>query len=268
MSPMAEAEARWRVEELARRAGLSVDTVRFYQKRRLLPPPERRGRTAWYGDEHLDRIERIRQLQAEGFNLAVIERLLDGRLGPTGMPLAREVARAASESAHDRNHPEQLLTLEEVSQRSGMPSAIVDAVVRDGLLVPRYVKGEPFFTDADVEMMEAGLAILGTGIPLNELLDLAGRHHRATYEVAEEAVRLFDEHVRQPLSELDPEQKATRLVASFRLMLPAVTALVSHHFRRVLLQVAQEHLGSVGEPVEIAAADDEARQLSERRWLA
>ena len=38
-----------RVEDLARAADVSVDTIRFYQKRRLLPPPTRRGRIAWYG---------------------------------------------------------------------------------------------------------------------------------------------------------------------------------------------------------------------------
>ena len=34
-----------RVEELARRAEVSVDTIRFYQKRQLLPAPQRVGRT-------------------------------------------------------------------------------------------------------------------------------------------------------------------------------------------------------------------------------
>ena len=52
-----------RVEELASRAGVSVDTVRFYQKQRLLPPPRREGRVAWYDDDHLalhgsDRLDR------------------------------------------------------------------------------------------------------------------------------------------------------------------------------------------------------------------
>ena len=37
-------------------------------------------------------------------------------------------------------------------------------------------------------------------------------------------------------------------------MLPTVTTLVAHHFRRVLLEVAQEHLEAVGEPAELAAA--------------
>ena len=31
------------------------------------------------------------------------------------------------------------------------------------------------------------------------------------------------------------------------MLLPSVTALVAHHFRRVLLAVAQEHLEAVGE---------------------
>ena len=43
--------------------------------------------------------------------------------------------------------------------------------------------------------------------------------------------------------------------------LPAATALVAHHFRRVLLEIAQSHLESVGEPAEIAAALVEARKL-------
>ena len=43
------ADATLRVEDLARAADVSVDTIRFYQKRRLLPPPTRKGRIAWYG---------------------------------------------------------------------------------------------------------------------------------------------------------------------------------------------------------------------------
>jgi hypothetical protein len=37
------------------------------------------------------------------------------------------------------------------------------------------------------------------------------------------------------------------MVAAFRALLPAVTQLATYHFRRVLLQVAQDHLESVGE---------------------
>ena len=59
---------------------------------------------------------------------------------------------------------------------------------------------------------------------------------------------MFDEHVRQPLRDapMTDDEKAARLVAAFSVLLPSVTTLVAHHFRRVLLEVAQEHLEAVG----------------------
>lgn len=66
------------IDELARTAGVVVSTVRLYQNRRLLPPPERRGRVGWYGPGHLRRLRFIAQLQERGFSLAAIRELLDG----------------------------------------------------------------------------------------------------------------------------------------------------------------------------------------------
>ena len=45
-----------RVEQLSARAGVSVDTIRYYQSKGLLDPPRREGRVAWYDDGHLDRL--------------------------------------------------------------------------------------------------------------------------------------------------------------------------------------------------------------------
>ena len=83
--------------------------------------------------------------------------------------------------------------------------------------------------------------------------------------VAAQAVELFDSAVRRPLRESDraEEEKAEALVEAFRVVLPAVSELVAHHFRRVLLQVAQEHLEAVGHPAEIAAASAEAARRLE-----
>ena len=59
---------RYRVDQLAASCDVSVDTVRFYQSRGLVPQPEREGRLAWYGEEHADRIRRIRR--EKGYNPA------------------------------------------------------------------------------------------------------------------------------------------------------------------------------------------------------
>ena len=252
-----------RVEELAARADVSVDTIRFYQKRRLLPPPERRGRIAWYGAEHVERLARIKDLQRRGFSLAVIRRIVSGELDRADEPLAAAVA-GAGDDATD----EEFLTLTELAARSGVPEALIESIVREGLLVPRRHEGDARFTSADVDIVAAGLRLLETGLPMPELLTLARRHHEATRETAEGAVAMFDTYVREPLraADLSDDERAERLVDAFRVLLPSVTALVAHHFRRVLLEVAQEHLESVGEPAELEAANAEANRRLEAVW--
>jgi hypothetical protein len=74
--------------------------------------------------------------------------------------------------------------------------------------------------------------------------------------LAERAVDLFDEHVRKPIRDTAPDVDAasTRMVEAFRELLPAVTMLVSHHFRRVLLEVAERHIEAPEEPRSAAPA--------------
>jgi len=248
---------RLRVEDLAARAGESVDTIRFYQKRGLLPPPAREGRVAWYGAEHVERLARVRELQTQGLTLALIGRVVNGDLDATDAPLAIAVA--------DADAREEFLSLAELAERANVPEALLEAVAREGLLVARAHDGGERYTASDVEIVRAGLSLLEAGFPMSDLLALAREHDASTRAVAERAVALFDQHVRTPLRESaqSDREKADHLVAAFRVLLPAVTALVEHHFRRVLLAVAQEHLESVGEAHELAAASAEAARRLE-----
>src|SRR5687767_14495833 len=82
----------YRVEELASRAAVSVDTIRFYQGQGLLPLPERRGRLAWYRESHLERLTAIRELRAKGLTLSAIRRVVDGELSGADLGLAQAVA--------------------------------------------------------------------------------------------------------------------------------------------------------------------------------
>ena len=248
-----------RVEHLAARADVSVDTVRFYQARGLLPPPRRQGRIALYGDEHVLRLERIRALQARGFTLATIGRLLRGELDAADESLV-----VALEAEAEADRPESFLDLAELAEQSGIPLGLLQALEQDGLLVPRRHAGRAGYTEADVTAARAGLGLLEHGLPLPDVLALAKQHHLAMRAVAERAVALFDEHIRQPLREagLPDDEAAARLVDAFRALLPSTTELVEHHFRRTLLQVAQEHIESVGGEAERAAVDAEtARRL-------
>lgn len=63
---------------LAKAAGVGVETVRYYQRRGLLPEPARPpGEVRRYGEEELKRLRFIRFAQAAGFTLAEIKELLD-----------------------------------------------------------------------------------------------------------------------------------------------------------------------------------------------
>jgi len=65
------------IRELAQRTGMTVRNIRAHQTRGLLPPPVVRGRTGYYNDEHVARIELTREMQADGLNLEAIRRVLD-----------------------------------------------------------------------------------------------------------------------------------------------------------------------------------------------
>lgn len=59
----------YRMEELAKEAGITVRTLRFYRERGLIPPPRREGRIAWYDDHHLARLRTIAGLLERGHTL-------------------------------------------------------------------------------------------------------------------------------------------------------------------------------------------------------
>jgi DNA-binding transcriptional MerR regulator len=56
------------MRDLTRETGLTRETIHFYIAQGLLPPGTKTGRnTAEYGREHLERLQRIRALQAQHF---------------------------------------------------------------------------------------------------------------------------------------------------------------------------------------------------------
>jgi DNA-binding transcriptional MerR regulator len=230
---------RYRVEQLAATCEVSVDTIRYYQARGLLPLPDKEGRVAWYRPEHVERIRRIRALQAQGLTLAAIRRVVDGELGLADAGLAAAVAAERGGTADG-----ELLSLDAFASASGVPASLIQAVEREGIRIGHDVGGETRYTPGDIELVRTALRLLEFGLPLGDLLALARDADDAMRGLADRAVELFDEHVRKPITDTasDPDAAATRMVEAFRELLPAVTLLVSHHFRRVLLEVAEEHI--------------------------
>jgi DNA-binding transcriptional MerR regulator len=233
----------YRVEELAGAAGLPVDTIRFYQGRGLLPAPRRVGRTAVYDDAHLVRLRRIRALVADGIPLALVKRLLEQgeAAGPESLVAALVHAQLG----------ERTYTRAELARGAGIPEPLVQAAQAAGLVAPMQVGGEERFSDADLEMARAALAILQAGFPLDQLLAVAVDHARSVQSISERAIDLFDRFVRRGGESTGRSEEIT---AAFQALLPTVTRLVALHFQRTLVNGALARLEGRGESQALGAA--------------
>jgi MerR family mercuric resistance operon transcriptional regulator len=79
------------IGRLADACGVGVETIRFYQRRGLLPTPTRDGGIRRYGSDDVRRLKFIREAQTAGFTLEQIKELLALDSG-TDRPRARELA--------------------------------------------------------------------------------------------------------------------------------------------------------------------------------
>src|SRR3954454_5231243 len=155
------------IDELARRTGMTVRNLRAHQSRGLLPPPEVRGRTGYYGPEHTARVELIKELQADGFNLEAIRRLIESAGGSTEDVLRfTRTARAAFED----EEPE-VSTIAELAEQwgdAGSPELLERAV---SLALLRSL-GDGRIEERSPRLGRAGAELARLGIPPGRALDV------------------------------------------------------------------------------------------------
>lgn len=237
---------RYRVDELAELAGVSVELVRSYQSRGLLPPPEHEGRVAWYDRRHLDRLRRIRELKGKGWSLrSIADALNDRDRGLQG------IVEAAVDAGDD-----ETFDLDELARRTGVPPAVLRSFEASGVLRPRHDRrGHAVYSSADVQAMRALLSLIGTGVPMEEFMAVADVQLAAVQRVAEGTLELFLRYQREPLlaRALPAKVEADRLAGSLRVLLQSVGALLSYNFSRTILDVTQQYLEEHGTKAEQAA---------------
>lgn len=192
----------------------------------------------------------LRHLRAAvpGWVLRAAVRRRHRRRTPTLPP---EAALAAALAAPAGEPDGRTWTLPALAAHTGVSLVLLRALERQGLLVPRRPPGgAAVYTEADAEAVLAGRALLDSGVPLSELLDLARRHDAAMRETAARAVELFARYVSDPLAGAGASDgaRAAELVAAFERMLPATATLVGHHFRRLVIESAAARLEPTSAP--------------------
>src|SRR5947208_1675123 len=138
---------------------MTVRNIRAYQSRGLLPPPEVRGRTGFYGPEHEARIELVRELQAEGFNLEAIRRVIEAG-GPSADVL--RLTRAVHEPFADEEP--QIVTAAELAAGVGIEEDpdLLRKAMRSGLVGE---VGEDSYEIRSPQLVNAGAELAALGIP-------------------------------------------------------------------------------------------------------
>ncbi|MFP6654607.1 MAG: MerR family transcriptional regulator [Myxococcota bacterium] len=251
----------YRVAELAVAAGVGVDTVRFYQARGLLASPRRRGRFAIYESQHLDRIRRIRSLLDSGFSLAQIRSLLEGESEAADLPGTDAAGnRGLLAALAEKSVGAGTVTRRELADETGVPEALITSAIQAGLIAPIEIKGEERFSRSDLEMVASALEILGMGLPLDRLLELATFHAAHIDQLSEQAIDLFDDYVRKPHAEnvehasdrTEQGEEAVRRV--FERLLPQATQIVALHFQRTVVARALARLRGQGDSTALESA--------------
>jgi DNA-binding transcriptional MerR regulator len=181
------------IDQLAQRTRLTVRNIRAYQSRGLLKPPELRGRTGYYGDQHVARIELIRELQSEGFNLQAIQRLIEGAGGETEEVLRfTQAVREPFEQEESRE-----VGLDELTEMWGdrADPQILERALELGLL--RELDNDRF-EERSPRLGRAGLELARLGIDAETGLDVIAAARKHAEGVADEYVQLFLNEIWKP----------------------------------------------------------------------
>jgi len=187
-------EGKMTIGELARRTGMTVRNIRAHQTRGLLPPPDVQGRTGYYGDEHVARIELTREMQAEGLNLEAIRRVLESTEGSSAeiVDFARAVRAPFEDETPEIFEPAEL-------------AEIWGAKELDPKLIRRGEKLgiQRELPDGKIEaisprLQRAGGALVELGISPDAVMATADRLHHHGEGVARVFVDLFVKEIWEP----------------------------------------------------------------------
>jgi DNA-binding transcriptional MerR regulator len=230
------------IEQLAAEVGMSVRNIRNHHSRGLLAPPEVRSRVGYYSADHVARLRLIQDLQADGFNLTAIERLLSGSEG-----LASRLVglRAAVTAPFDPESPE-VVTREELEQRFGEASPKdLERVRRLRVLVPL---GEDRFEVTSPALLDAAEQVMALGISLRTTLEVIERVSRDCDSVARTFVKLFLKELWEPFErDGQPPERWDELIGAVDSLRPVASEALLAMFKLRMTSQLEDAFGKVVE---------------------
>ncbi len=182
------------IGELARRTGMTIRNIRAHQTRGILPPPEVHGRTGYYNEDHVARIELTREMQAEGLNLEAIRRVLESSEGSSREMV--DFARAVRAPFEDET-PE-IFSGEELAGAWGagqLDEKLLRRIEAMGI-VRQLPEGR--YEVISPRLQRAGTALVELGVSPEAAVKTAQELRRSSEVVARTFVELFVKEIWEP----------------------------------------------------------------------
>ncbi|MFD9124004.1 MerR family transcriptional regulator [Kitasatospora sp. NPDC059571] len=218
----------YRVEELAEAAGITVRTLRFYRERKLLQPPRKVGRIAWYGEEHLARLRMIGELLDRGHTLGGITELIGA--GERGRDVADLIGLRNEITAPWSDETPVRMAWAEVVDAFGdqlTPENTAESIAQGYITVE-----DEGITHISRRLMDATIALVEEGVPLAAVLAVSRRAQEHADAVAGAFTDLARDHLLGDLAhveDLSPEEAAV-LTERIRRVRPLARAVADAQF--------------------------------------
>jgi len=232
-------EQRLTIDQLAQSTGLTVRNVRNYQSRGLIPPPEVQGRVGYYGAEHLARLQLIREMQAQGFNLAAIAHVLEQARGSGEEVLGFTRSLMTPFETETPEIVEQADLLERLG--GDVDPKLLDRAEKLGLVIPI---AEDCFEVPSPTLLAAGERLVALGVPLQDALDMMDQLKRNTHRIAQLFVQMFLEFIWKPFDDAGrPESDWPAVRAALDQMRPLASEALVAGFAPTMTQAVEVAFG-------------------------
>lgn len=228
------------IDELARRTGLTVRNIRAHQTRGLLPPPQVKARTGYYGPDHVARVELIKEMQGAGFNLQAIKNMLDAvPIGAGEEALRFERLLLAPWSDEE---PE-VITADEL--RSRFPGSDDRSLRKARSLGLLRDLGEDRYEVPSPSLLRAGEAVVATGVPVERALAVVDKVQDHAKGVARAFTKLFLDEVWRPFKAAGmPEDQLPQMQAALEQLRSLAADVLLSSFRLQMSEAVESAFGS------------------------
>jgi DNA-binding transcriptional MerR regulator len=219
---------------------MSVRNIRNHQSRGLLPPPEVRARTGYYGSDHVARLRLIQEMQAEGFKLSAIERLI----GEHGADADRFVGLRQAVTAPFAEEAPEVISREELAERfKTADRRLLEKAQKLGLLVDL---GDERYEAPSPALLQAAEDVLSMGMDLPAALSAIEKLNRSSKTAARTFVGLFLEELWKPFDEAGrPDEGWSEITESIERLRPLALDAMNANLRMILTEEIEKAFGEV-----------------------